>query len=213
MDERLTFGDIAAQLIAPRTLILVGLVATAGLASSWMWPSPLQPVGPYPEPMQQRLDDELELAAPPGYRIVPTDSYDIQALVLSRARYRWDREADLSPVDLLLAWGPATMEPIVDQVAWSQSGRWGFWRWSGDVSINQSELEHNVANVHIIPNPDDYTVRNDVLSIRRGDSVRLQGYLVQISGDDGYRWNSSRSRKDTGDGSCEVFYVTSVERW
>lgn len=213
MDDRLTFGDIAAQLIAPRTLLLVGLMLASGAVWSWMWPARLEAVGPYPHPVQQRVDTDITLAAPPGYHIVPTDSYDIQALVLSRARYRWDREADLSPVDLLLGWGPATMEPLVDQVKWSQSGRWGYWSWSGGVSIDQRELERNVANVHIIPNPDDAALLSDILAIRRGDSVLLRGYLVQVTGEDGYRWNSSRSRTDNGDGSCEVLYVTSMERW
>ena len=40
------------------------------------------------------------------YTITPLARYTITAVVLSRERYHNDREADLSPVDLALGWGP-----------------------------------------------------------------------------------------------------------
>jgi hypothetical protein len=38
-----------------------------------------------------------------GYRIAPLATFDIRARVILAARYRFGREADLSPVDLVLA--------------------------------------------------------------------------------------------------------------
>jgi hypothetical protein len=40
----------------------------------------------------------------------------------------------------------------------------------------------------------------------------LEGYLVNITGANGWHWNSSMSRDDTGGGSCEVLYLTRVKK-
>ena len=34
---------------------------------------------------------------------------------------------------------------------------------------------------------------------------------VQVEGDDGFRWVSSRTRDDTGDGACEVIWVEQLQ--
>ena len=39
----------------------------------------------------------------------------------------------------------------------------------------------------------------------------MRGYLVNVGGPDGFSWNTSLRRDDTGNGACEVFYVESVE--
>jgi hypothetical protein len=41
--------------------------------------------------------------------------------------------------------------------------------------------------------------------------VRLSGYLVEVLGDDGWRWVSSLTREDTGTGACEVIWVEQIE--
>lgn len=43
--------------------------------------------------------------------------------------------------------------------------------------------------------------------IREGHIVSLSGYLVNVEGDDGWRWRSSLRRTDTGAGACELIYV------
>ena len=49
------------------------------------------------------------------------------------------------------------------------------------------------------------------LPVRRGEFVAMRGYLVTVGGPDGFYWNTSLRRDDTGNGACEVFYVESVE--
>jgi len=46
--------------------------------------------------------------------------------------------------------------------------------------------------------------------VRIGQVVELHGQLIQADGKDGWRWISSLTRTDTGDGSCEVVWVDSV---
>jgi hypothetical protein len=47
-------------------------------------------------------------------------------------------------------------------------------------------------------------------SLHTGQLVRLDGWLVEIDGDDGWRWRSSLSRGDTGNGACEIVLVCQV---
>lgn len=171
---------------------------------------PLREAGPFPEPVQRDLAESVELPAPPGYAITGLAEYTVEALIVSRSRYRHDREAELAPVDLLLAWGPLTREPNLTGIRWSQGGRWGQFRYEyGTLTVDQREIEQCSANTHIIPAWGDEALRGELLSLRRGDAVRLEGYLVRVRATDGnWQWNSSRRRTDTGSGACEVFYVT-----
>jgi len=41
--------------------------------------------------------------------------------------------------------------------------------------------------------------------------IRVTGRLVDILGDDGWRWRSSRSRTDTGNGSCELLLLEHID--
>ena len=147
-------------------------------------------------------------------------SYDIDALVVHTKEYpESDDMADtLSPLDLALAWGKvAEMNEEID-FGWEQSDRH-----CRVGALQQSEVDKlggvsavtaSFSNNHIIPA--EKCVEKQLLSIRRGDRVRLRGYLVNVDGYDrsknrGARWYSSTSRTDVGDGACEIFYVTNVD--
>ncbi|WP_166627906.1 hypothetical protein [Thiopseudomonas denitrificans] len=43
--------------------------------------------------------------------------------------------------------------------------------------------------------------------MRPGQVIALEGYLVDAAAPDGWRWNTSLTRKDTGTGACELFWV------
>ena len=61
--------------------------------------------------------------------------------------------------------------------------------------------------------PANENVRRAVKMIKEKDEVFLEGFLVSLKGTykgETVTWNSSLSRTDTGDGSCELFYVSKV---
>jgi hypothetical protein len=66
----------------------------------------------------------------------------------------------------------------------------------------------SATNTHLIPA--DEAILRQLKRTAPGRVVKLQGYLVNAVGDDGYRWNSSLTRDDTGAGACELIYVQSV---
>ena len=64
------------------------------------------------------------------------------------------------------------------------------------------------SNNHIIAS--DNKVLKEIKSIKRFDVVELDGYLVDVSRKDGWHWQTSLTREDTNGGSCEVFWVNSI---
>ena len=144
-----------------------------------------------------------------GYVIEPLASYDIRARVLSIERYRMGREADLSPVDFALGWGPMSDPAVLDRLSVSQGNRWYHFRWEGSPPIDPTVMARSSANTHLVPADD--LVKNRLLRVSKGEVVRLSGYLINVRHTDGWTWRSSLTRDDTGGGSCELMWVTDVQ--
>lgn len=58
----------------------------------------------------------------------------------------------------------------------------------------------------------DAAVADALDAIRKGDNVRIDGWLIKASATDGWRWRSSTTRDDTGGGACEVIYACSISK-
>ncbi len=158
------------------------------------------------QPLQQAIADPKPFDFK-GYRITPLASFGIEARVLSRERYRLGREADLSPIDLALGWGPMSAQEVIDQLEISQSNR--YFRWHTDrLPLPANTISRHSANMHIIPAGDP--IEDELMKIRKGHIVRLGGYLIQANAPDGWRWRSSLTRSDTGGGACEIVLVDRI---
>jgi len=140
--------------------------------------------------------------------ITPLAHYEIKAVVLSRERYRNDAGAKFAPVDLALGWGPMSTAVVINDLNISQSGRWYEYSWSGEEPLEPSLIATHSANTHCLPATP--AVRKQLLDVKRHDIVSLKGYLVQVTGPQGYRWRSSLSRDDTGGGACEIMWITAI---
>jgi len=144
-----------------------------------------------------------------GYTLSALAEFSIGARVILAREYGSDREADLSPVDLALAWGPMADPGVLGAISFSQSGRFYHWRYQGAPPIPHREIELNSANMHMIPSSRE--IAKQLRAIRPGELVRLRGYLVQASAPDGWGWRSSLTRADTGAGACELIFVQELE--
>ena len=143
-----------------------------------------------------------------GYHLTALATYSVEAEVLSKARYYMGRECDLSPVDFALGWGRMSDQALLDKLDISQSGRWYNYHWDGAPPAAQSEITQHSANTHLIPA--NSAIATQLLAVKPGSIVKMEGYLVSAIGSDGWSWVSSLSRDDTGNGSCEVMWVESV---
>ncbi len=145
-------------------------------------------------------------------------SYDIEALVVHTKRYSGSGLGDqLAPVDAALAWGDVAKYNDSIDFHWGQARRWYTWKVNSYEELAPVGAEYEVgiqsSNNHLIPSTRE--LEKQVKKLRTGDHVRIKGYLVNIDGtkSDGstFWWNSSTTREDTGDGACEVFYVTELQ--
>jgi hypothetical protein len=158
------------------------------------------------EPRQQDLANGpvFEL---PGHHLKALARFAVEARVLGAERYRYDRPAKISPVDLALGWGPMSSSGVLDTLEIEQYGRFFFWS-AQELPIDFGQITLHAANMHMIPANDD--VRDVLLDARPGNLVTLDGFLVEVTADDGFRWRSSTSRADSGGGACEIIYVEHV---
>ncbi len=143
------------------------------------------------------------------YMLQPQAAFEITARVLSKTKYTFDQNADLAPYDLALGWGPMSQHAVLDTLKIWQDHRWYYYQYEGNPVIPNVEMGKHSANMHLIPDTDD--IKNKIKAAKRGDAIHLTGYLVNVTGDGGYYWNSSLTRTDTGDGACEVVWVKSFE--
>lgn len=140
----------------------------------------------------------------------PLAGFSIDARVLSREDYSLGREADLSPTDLALGWNRMREDAVLSRLDISQSSRWYRYRWQGQPPLPPGEIADSSANMHMIPA--DATVAAALRRVRAGDDVRIDGWLVEARAPDGWRWRSSITREDRGNGACELIYVCSIRR-
>jgi len=140
----------------------------------------------------------------------PLAGFSIDARVLSREDYSFGREAELSPTDLALGWQRMRDDAVLSRLDISQSSRWYQFRWSGEPPLPPHEIARSSANMHMIPS--DQVTAQALRDVRAGDRVRIDGWLVEATTTDGWRWRSSLTRDDTGGGACEVVYVCAITR-
>lgn len=141
------------------------------------------------------------------FTLSPLAKYEIEARVLSREDYSFGTDAELSPTDLAMGWGPMSDEAVLSKVEISQGNRFFYWRVE-EFPIPQHDIEIHASNMHIIPATD--FVKRQLKDVRKGQLVKLKGYLVEVKRADGWHWRSSLSRDDTGNGACELMYVSEL---
>ena len=143
-----------------------------------------------------------------GFRVNPMAEFQLKAKVLSKEDYFLGRESELSPVDLALGWGQMSDEEVLKSIDISQSGRWYHWS-TRKFPIPRRTIETHSANMHMIPADD--AVESKINKAKEGQIIALVGYLVRVDHDDGWHWQSSLTREDSGAGGCEVVFVTDFE--
>lgn len=193
-------------------LALVALIAAALLISNCTANSGYKyPAGKLmapDEPLQKDLKKKDQKTwNRDGYLIRALAEFEITARVIIAERYRSDREADLSPVDLTLAWGPASDTAVLSQFDFYKLHRYYRYEWdTADAPSNV--VKTNTANMHMIGATP--SVEKSLKKARHEDIVTLRGYLVKVEATDGWSWQSSLSRNDSGEGACELVMVEEI---
>jgi len=138
--------------------------------------------------------------------------YKISAVILSKKRYATEWTSKVSPFDLALGWGEVSEPENYKNIKVRQTMRWYQYKTDRECEVTPHYISTHSSNHHIIPANDN--IRNAILFAKKHDKIYLEGYLVNVSGkyrNKNVHWRSSLKRTDTGKGSCEILYVTSVK--
>ena len=171
---------------------------------------PLPPQVAHGEPpLQTGVPRTLSLPAIGDATLSPLAGFSVEARVLGREDYRLGREADYSPTDLALGWGRMADPAVLQQLQFSQGGRFFHYRWQDQPPIPPEEIVRSASNMHIVPA--NAAVAAALKRVSPGQHLRIDGWLVQIDAGDGrWHWRSSLTREDSGNGACELVYACAI---
>jgi len=142
--------------------------------------------------------------------LIPRAEYSLTGVVKSKKKYS-DYTSQISEYDLAMAWGDLNKDEIDSGISYSQNGRWYYYKYSPDISVNADYISKNSANVHIIHKDKD--ILKKIESLKEEDYIKLEGYLVDVdfkNPNNTSLWETSETRNDTGNGACEIMYVENV---
>lgn len=143
--------------------------------------------------------------------LIPLAEYKLTGMVVSVESYSSDWESIISPYDLAIVWGKLAEPQYERFISYSQRNRWYFYRYKKDCPLSEGYIISHSSNNHIIPEGEN--IRRAIKTIKKKDKVVLEGFLVNVKGT--YKgqtiyWNTSLSRSDTGNGSCEIIYLSKI---
>jgi hypothetical protein len=139
------------------------------------------------------------------YKLKVLARLSLDARILHRKAYGYDRESKLVPVDLAVGWGPMSDQAVLDRLTITQSMRFYWYEYQLPPPIPREQIVSHSTNLHVIPATP--AVAAFCKSLRQGELVHLEGELVEATGADIGAWRSSLSRTDSGNGACELMLV------
>ncbi|MCB5263052.1 MAG: hypothetical protein LHW64_03820 [Candidatus Cloacimonetes bacterium] len=159
-------------------------------------------------------DDSMREALPVlnfGKRMVVLSAkakYTIDGQLVSKKRYLHGFMNRLAPYDFALTWGD--MPQYLDQMKFRQTSRFCLYNMKKNATVDPKYVQDHMSNNHLIPASKN--IQKAMKKARKGDLIRIEGHLVNVQASKNGRmisaWNSSESREDTGNGACEIIYVT-----
>lgn len=157
------------------------------------------------DPEQSTLLEPVVPIERGAFHLKPLARFALDARLLHRKTYHWDRQSALAPVDLAVGWGPMSDQAVIDRLSITQSMRFFWYEYRQPPPIPKEEIVCHGTNLHIIPATS--AIASRCKSLRIGTLIHLSGQLVEATGPDIGTWRSSLSRTDSGNGACELIWV------
>lgn len=154
------------------------------------------------------------------YTINPKYSYELYGLIVadynSDSWFDLTHKADpLNTEDICVIWGDNIKIGIYKDMKFSHGEFTCYWKFNKKIDPSQySDFKQNqISNNHLLPK--DNAISEKIKKAKIGDQIYFKGYLVDynvhlLSGSNQTR-NTSITRDDTGNGACEVVYVTDFQ--
>ncbi len=199
-------------------------------------------VNPKQECIQENIEtpEQIEIGQGKTHRILLKQAkYSISGIVVAKNRNFWLRGFmqnvfdEVVPIDFGIAWGELSDINTLKKFKIKSSKTLGEarmlrYQWQlKDVPQNPDYVFSHISHNHIIPATDN--VASALLKVKKWDTIKLDGYLVDIIHPNGFTSMTSLSRSDTdptsrgtlsrreehnysvNGGACEIFYVTGIQ--
>jgi hypothetical protein len=169
------------------------------------------------DPLQKPLAKKEEVIKIGGYdyKLEYLDSYEIWGLVVSGYNTSdWldvFHKADPGNIqDICVVWGKNIATDAYKKVRYKSGEYTCYYSWKSSAPEFYGAY---LANNHLIPK--DKYVTSQIRKAAIGDQIHIKGYLVNYSvskdGQQIFTRRTSTIRDDTGNGACEIIYVTDLE--
>lgn len=142
------------------------------------------------------------------FTLVPVATYQLSAVVICVHYYAADEVDELAPVDLCVVWGKMADPAYIHYFTCVQRDR-GCYLSAEECPLNDAYVDTHFTNIHVIPADD--TILKTIQSVTVNQALYLEGFLVNVYYNGAPIWETSLTRKGTGDKSCEVLYVTAIK--
>ena len=151
-----------------------------------------------------------------AYIITPLYNYELNGLIVSynHSDSWWDyyhRKWDdfLNIKDICVVWGENIKSGVYQKMKFT-SGSWTCYFKSDSREEWVKFRDDNLSNNHLLA--DDPIIEKAVLTARKGDQIRLKGFLAAYSKKDGtFTRGTSISRTDKGNHACETIFLTDFQ--
>jgi hypothetical protein len=150
-----------------------------------------------------------------NYLVTPLYSYDLYGMVVTYHKsndlsdYSHEEMKDYINIeDICVLWGSNLQGNYYNKVEFT-SGNWTCFLETKDMETFQAFNLSAISNNHLLTG--DPKLAKAIRGARRGDQIRITGYLVNYKNAMGASRNTSITRADTGQGACEVLYVTGFQ--
>jgi hypothetical protein len=142
------------------------------------------------------------------FTLVPVATYQLAAVIICIHSYAADEVDELTPVDLCVVWGRMADPAYIHSFTCEQRDR-GCYLTAEESPFDDAYVDTHFTNIHVIPA--NTTILKTIQSVTVNQALYLEGFLVNVYCNGVQIWETSLTRKDTGDNSCEVLYVTAVK--
>jgi hypothetical protein len=133
-----------------------------------------------------------------GFSLTKKAKFSLVGEVLAVRDYSDQPQSQIAPTDIVLNWG----ERVDPRIVIEQKNRWYYA--SPKRSIDQNFFL-NTSNFHMIG------LSNKERSLlNKGDTVKIEGWLVDVRKKGGFFWKTSTTRDDRGSGACEILLVDKI---
>ena len=179
-----------------------------------------------PEPTQKMIKEEIFTKEVKGKELTikKIAEYDITGKVDAIQYYNTNSIANflsfkgtniydyISPIDVTLTWGELALNKNGGHITMDQfymnTARVVWYKYDNVLAqrYDKDFINSHLSNNHIISF--DNGIRNELLKVKLNQIIRIKGYLVGVECSDGSHWGpSSTSRRDSGNGACEIILV------